>query len=47
MSNHDQVYAALLDAIEAKSSTLVNAEEGLKTVAFIEQLYQEAEKQKL
>jgi len=39
MSNHDKVYENLLLALENDNHIFANAEEGLKTVAIIEQIY--------
>ena len=39
MSNHDKVYENLLLALDNDSHIFANAEEGLKTVAIIEQIY--------
>lgn len=42
MSNHDKVYADLLNALKENKHTMPNAEDGLKTVEIIEMIYNAA-----
>ncbi len=44
MSNHDKVYANVIDVLENKGVIATNAFEGMKTVEIIEKIYTEAKK---